>query len=144
MRENMIKSCDVRICAGGKLAGYKGIMPGVLEEILIAAKLGLPIYLLGGFGGLTSKVCEVITTGNVPEELTLQWQIENNAGYKKMLDFADMQSSSYTVDYTKSMNIIKKLDFRNGLSKEENIRLFRSHYVDEAVFLVLKGLKAIY
>lgn len=144
MREQMIKTCNVRICAGGKLSGYKGLMPGVLEEILIAAELKLPIYLLGGFGGLTSKVCEIIKTGNIPEEFTLQWQIENNAGYKKMLDFINTRNSSHTVNYPKCMDIIRNIDLRNGLSREDNVKLFNTHYIDEAVYLVLKGLKTIF
>lgn len=40
MRYEMIKDCNARICAGGKKIGYKGKMPGILEEIIIASELG--------------------------------------------------------------------------------------------------------
>ena len=53
MRKEMISDCDIRICAGGKFSGYKGCMPGVLEELIIAIRLKKPTYILGGFGGVT-------------------------------------------------------------------------------------------
>lgn len=59
MRYEMIKDCNARICAGGKKIGYKGKMPGILEEIIIASELGCPLYLLGGFGGIVHDVCEL-------------------------------------------------------------------------------------
>jgi hypothetical protein len=31
-------------------------MPGVVEELLIALEAGQPIYLAGGFGGVTSEI----------------------------------------------------------------------------------------
>lgn len=61
-------------------------MPGVLEEIVIASERSIPIFLLGGFGGIVHSVCEVIENEYIPENLTLEWQIENNAGYSDLLE----------------------------------------------------------
>jgi len=44
-----------RICLGGKLKGFKGKEPGVLEEARIALEFKKPLYLLGGFGGATRR-----------------------------------------------------------------------------------------
>ena len=55
MRNEMIKSSDIRISAGGWITGYSGIMPGVLEEILIAIKEEKPLYLLDGLVGLPKR-----------------------------------------------------------------------------------------
>jgi hypothetical protein len=138
MRETMMSNCNVRICAGGRQRGYKGFMPGVLEEILLAIENGLPLYLLGGFGGITGSVCEVIQGDEVPKELTEVWQIENNAGYRELLDFS--KSRGRSINYDSIVETLKNANFNNGLSEEENKRLFNTIIIDEAMYLLFKGL----
>lgn len=143
MRNTMIKNCDVRICAGGRHSGYKGKMPGVLEEIIIAIDMKRPLFLLGGFGGVTASVCKLIQGITLPDELTQDWQIQNNAGYKELLDFCLSRDVQYSVDYDSLAKKLKNVDLLNGLSKDENIKLFTTPFIDEALHLVLKGLKSI-
>ena len=141
MREIMISDCEARICAGGKAKGYKGKMPGVLEEILIASQKKLPIYLLGGFGGIVHDICELIENNYTSERLTLKWQEENNVGYSKLLKL--YKDNGEDIEYTEIVNKLRKIDLNNGLSEKENIQLFNTVYIDEAVHLVLKGLKSL-
>jgi hypothetical protein len=143
MRKKMIKDSNARICAGGKHKGYKGRMPGVLEEIIIAIEMKCPLFLLGGFGGVTASVCKLIQNDMTPEELTQEWQIQNNAGYKELLDFCLSRDSKHLVDYNLIAETIKSSDLRNGLSKEENYKLFTTPFIDEALNLILKGLKSL-
>ena len=143
MRENMIKDCDVRICAGGKISGYKGRFPGVLEEIIIAIELKRPIFLLGGFGGVTKKVCEIIKNHNVPEELTLEWQMEHNDGYKEILDIYRDSGLENLIDYEELTSIINLENLNNGLNKEENLRLFETPFIDESIYLILQGISRL-
>lgn len=137
----MISDCEARICAGGKAKGYKGKMPGVLEEILIASQKKLPIYLLGGFGGIVHDICELIENNYTSERLTLKWQEENNVGYSKLLKL--YKDNGEDIEYTEIVNKLRKIDLNNGLSEKENIQLFNTVYIDEAVHLVLKGLKSL-
>lgn len=143
MREDMIKECDVRIFAGGKKCGYKGKMPGVLEEIMIAIKLKKPIFLIGGFGGITSSVCEFIETNKLPKELTMDWQINNNTGYKDLLEYSELKGDGYSNDYILINEDLKMCNLNNGLSQEENIQLFNTIFIDEAIHLIIKGIKAL-
>lgn len=148
MRKEMIDECNVRICAGGRKTGYKGIMPGVLEEILIAIEKGLPVFLLGGFGGVTSSICKLIQNPDIElEDLTLDWQINNNSGYKEMLDYATHRENKKIediVNYKEIKEKIKEIDItKNGLSLEENYKLFTTPFIEEAIYLILKGLKSI-
>lgn len=140
MRYEMIKNCDIRICAGGRHSGYKGRMPGVLEEILIALEMGKPIFLLGGFGGVTATVSRLIQGLEVPKELTEEWQIQNNSGYKDLLDFCLSRGSQYSADYDLVINILKYADLKNGLSKEDNNKLFNTPFMEEALHLIFMGL----
>ncbi len=50
-----------RIFLGGKTSEYSGKMPGLLEEFLIAIDHKHPVFLIGGFGGMTRRIIDVIT-----------------------------------------------------------------------------------
>ena len=141
MRNEMIRDCDARICAGGKKTKYKGKMPGVLEEILIALELGCPLYLLGGFGGIVHDVCEVLQGNKCPDSLTEQWQDKNNEGYRELL--RKYEERGEKVDYQEIQKKLKSFKLNNGLSEEENKILFNTVFVDEAVQLIMKGLQSI-
>lgn len=144
MREKMILNSDVRICAGGRIAGYKGRMPGVLEEIIITMEMEKPLFLIGGFGGVTSKVCSFLANNEIPTELTLKWQIENNPNYKELVEFVEIRGGIDPIDYNQLLQKLKIENLNNGLSKKDNIKLFNTPFIDEALYLVLKGINCIY
>ncbi len=69
MRRELIPLADAHILMGGKVRGYFGRYPGVLEEFLFALdpikeeKLDNPtepIFLIGGFGGVTTAIRDAI------------------------------------------------------------------------------------
>ncbi|MDE0460538.1 MAG: hypothetical protein OXI15_24905 [Chromatiales bacterium] len=47
-----------RICLGGRMSGYQGDEPGVIEEASLALNRRKPLYLLGGLGGATKAFIE--------------------------------------------------------------------------------------
>ena len=117
-------------------------MPGVLEEIYIAIELKKPLFLIGGFGGVASSVCKLINNKEV-QEFTEEWQIINNSGYKDLLDFIKLREPSYYSDYKSIVELLKNCNLNNGLNKKENEKLFTTPFVDEAILLIIKGLKEI-
>lgn len=141
MRDKMISECDVRISAGGKMSGYLGSMPGVLEEIFFAIQKKKPIYLLGGYGGITAKVCNFLKTNNMPDELTLDWQMKNNKFYYELLKEYTRLSLSVDYSWIKKLNIES---LNNGLSEEENLKLFDTPFSDEAICLIARGLRNLH
>jgi len=146
MRKKSIFSSTARICVGGSLTGYKGKMPGVLEEILLAINEQKPIFLLGAFGGVVGEVCTLVLTHDVPETLTEGWQVSHNAGYSDLQKLA--RSNGHGTDYkviTESMKqlSISQLAKRCGLEVSEYKRLMMSPFIDECVYLILKGLKGM-
>jgi SLOG cluster2 len=50
LRRCLTRETDARVLIGGKERDYKGAMPGVLEEALLAIEADQPLYLVGGFG----------------------------------------------------------------------------------------------
>lgn len=140
MRKAMIAGCDFRICAGGRLAGYKGWMPGVLEEIVVAVEMEKPIFLIGGFGGVTRSICQLIGGKAVPEELSFDWQLCRNPKLAEMVSFAVSRGVDYKQMYQQGLELVMNADLRNGLSAKENARLFETPFADEVIHLVLKGM----
>jgi hypothetical protein len=51
MRQRMTEEIDARVLVGGQLRNFKGSMPGMIEEALLATSQGQPVYYAGGFGG---------------------------------------------------------------------------------------------
>lgn len=143
MRECSIKRSDARICAGGKLTGYNGKMPGILEEIHLAIKLKKPLFLLGGFGGVVSAVCCTIDTKKLQPPLTKEWQEENNSSYSDLQKYA--ASLGYPADYDEINNLLVELDIdelarRAKLETDEYKKLMRSPFIEECLHLIIKGL----
>lgn len=146
MREKAISNSTARICAGGKLSGYKGKMPGVLEEVILALNAEKPVFLLGAFGGVIGDVCTVILDNEVPDSLTEDWQISHNEGYSDLQKIA--RSKGHHCDYDSVVNTLKlcnvsELSARAGLTELEYKRLMLSPFIDECTYLILKGLSAI-
>lgn len=143
MREKMIASCDFRICAGGKSTCYHGIVPGVLEEVLIAVKQQKPVYLIGGFGGITGSICQFIMQGKTDiatdSPLSVQWQQEQDSSLEQLLDF--YQAKKEQTYYDSLAGSLRFENLHNGLTKEENEKLFREHSLEEIERLVLKGVQ---
>ncbi|MEL7121838.1 MAG: TIR domain-containing protein [Bacteroidota bacterium] len=59
-RSIFMEQTDAHISFGGKWKGFKGIMPGVLEEILLALENKKPLFLIGGLGGVTQSIVDII------------------------------------------------------------------------------------
>ncbi|MCD6258708.1 MAG: hypothetical protein J7J31_03785 [Helicobacteraceae bacterium] len=147
MRKQSISSSTARICAGGKQSGYKGKMPGVLEEIVLAIEANKPIFLLGAFGGVVGDVCSLIMYGEVPELLTEKWQVLHNEGYSDLQKLAC--SHGHGCNYTEIIGTIQNLTVydlasRCGLNESEYARLMISPFIDECIYLILKGLKELH
>jgi hypothetical protein len=76
MRLEMNRQCRARIAFGGKLTGYRGTLPGALEEVVLSLRALQPLYLLGGLGGVSRAVYDVIVGRPVPTLLTFEGQID--------------------------------------------------------------------
>lgn len=144
MRGKMISKSDLRICAGGRRFGYCGAMPGVLEEVLESLSKGIPLYLLGGFGGITQDIVALVCKKTVSEPLTEKWQCNNTPGYDKLLKL--LSDSDKKTNYENIINCLKNISIKDlasraGLSSKEYSVLMHSPFVDECIFLILKGIR---
>jgi hypothetical protein len=143
MRQKMNERIEARVLLGGKVTAYAGRYPGLVEEVLLAKRSGKPIFLIGGFGGAAGAVIDALL-GRKPQALSEAYQFED-ASYKEMVSRHNALPGVDPADYGKLMAELEEwgltgLCASNGMSEEENQRLFQTPHVFEMVYLILRGL----
>ena len=117
MRELMRAQTDARIVMGGRLEGHKGVMPGIAEETLLSIKAKQPVFVVGSFGGCARAIAEVLGLAEPWAGSCDTWQgREQFEGYSEV-------------------------DLNNGLTLAENRGLATTPHIDQAIVLVLTGLR---
>lgn len=163
MRRLMSARCFARIVLGGQLHprkdgatdGYRGAYPGVVEEAWWTFAAERPLYIAGGFGGAAGALAELFE-GGLPallqpgafsgaeygehrqraagfEASPLRAQVEAPANLEDLARRLQLRAAQVlaTDDTAKAWN---------GLSLDENRRLFRSRDRIEITQLVMRGL----
>lgn len=138
MRTEMNNFTDARIILGGRTKGYTGVMPGLLEESLIALRSKKPIYLIGTYGGVTQEIIKALQ-GIESSKISTEYQ-------KKDEEYATFLDQYGKIDYEETVDELKEFGLKviaenNGLTQDENMILFNTKNVPEMVFYVMKGLK---
>lgn len=148
MRETVVAQTGARVVLGGKPHGFLGLLPGIVEESLMALRREQPVYIAGGFGGAARLVALAIQ-GKKPEGLTLDYQMKASPSYRDMLRVHDRECARNPtlrgVDYDGVVDELARcgvtgLAAMNGLSADENKELFQAGSVDAALYLIMKGL----
>jgi hypothetical protein len=149
MREQQIQHIQARIMLGGRTTGYKGKYPGLVEEALLTLQAGKPLFLMGCFGGAAAAVIQALQ-GQVPDSLTETYQCQNEAYKNLMTEFNQQiqakQIAIEPIDYpalNKTFADIGVRGLNNGLSLEDNQRLFVTQSQEEAIRLILQGLNIL-
>ncbi|HMG41206.1 MAG TPA: hypothetical protein VK611_07735 [Acidimicrobiales bacterium] len=144
MREQMTAAIDARLVLGGRVAGQMGLVPGVVEEAVLAIDAGVPLYVAGGFGG-AGRVIAAALDGQSPPELETDFQLDHTDGYRGLLDAALLESVEPDLEGIASrLASIGLAGLRNGLSQEDNRRLARTDDAEEVVTFVLRGLNRLH
>ena len=60
LRRYLGEITDARVILGGQLCDFKGAMPGVIEEAIIAVQAGHPLYVASGFGGAAALAAQAL------------------------------------------------------------------------------------
>jgi hypothetical protein len=145
MREVLNSKLAARIILGGKLSGFAGIYPGLVEEAVFALKSKIPVFLIGAFGGCANVIIAALK-GGAPTEITEDFQLQKTPAFRELLAAYHSKAAGGTVETINYSEVVSFLNrtgvagLNNGLSVEENEILFASINVLEIVGLVLKGL----
>jgi len=118
-----------RILVGGKRHGFQGAMPGLVEEAIIALEAGQPVFLAGGFGGVTLDIIRALEP--------------DHAAWLEPYAPAESLDARYVRGLARLESIIKTKHWKgidNGLSADENRLLAATHRASEIATLVSLGL----
>lgn len=129
MRRYMQRHTSARVLLGGKRSGFQGEIPGVMEEALLAVRAEQPIYLAGGFGGVTADIIRALGVDDG------DW-LPPDAG-------AGPPDPRWEDGYARLAAHAARPDWRglgNGLDDEENRRLAATHRPSDIAALVSLGL----
>jgi SLOG cluster2 len=144
MRHEIVAATQARIIIGGQVANFMGRIPGVLEEAWLTLKQGKAIYLCGAMGGVAQSIINAIYTGK-DSYLNNDFQFHNN-GYKEFYEAWNTKFPAYSINYESIIDDfhqtgVSGLSEINGLSVEQNMRLFSTPHPQEMISLILRGLK---
>ncbi len=118
-----------RVLIGGQRQGFQGELPGLMQEAVLALEAHQPVYLAGGFGGVTVDIARALGVDDgswLPSETTaLDEDQRLTAGYTRLQALAQAP---------------KWPGLQNGLSDDENRRLAVSHRPSDIATLVSLGL----
>lgn len=129
MRGHMAENTDGRIFLGGRRAGFQGSLPGLVEEAIMALEKGQPVYLAGGFGGVTIDMVRAL---GVDDGSILPTGEDEPAKDERLVRGLEKLSD------TQNRTGRKGLD--NGLTESENRKLSATHRPSEIAALVSLGL----
>ncbi|WP_434345582.1 TIR domain-containing protein [Myxococcus virescens] len=145
MRQQQTDEVAARVIVGGRLGpagdGYRGRMPGVLEEALLGIRAGRPVYLVGAFGGCARLVFDALEGVPRPE---LQWEHQRVVQYSEELRTLYQQRGEAWDEYEAIAAELKTrglAGLNNGLTPDENRELATTRSAERIVELVLRGIQ---
>ncbi len=125
-----------QVVFGGQLSGYQGVLPGILEEAMIARENGLGLFVVGGFGGAARALADFLCDG-VPFSKSLG---RGPGGDTALLQQRALSLSALARCFKSART---RQDLGNGLDWEENRSLMRTMDGARIVSLIDKGLGVI-
>jgi SLOG cluster2 len=129
LRRYMSSQIQGRVLIGGKRHGFQGEIPGLMEEALIALEMGQPLYLAGGFGGVTTDIACVL---GIDDGTWLPFWQDAPTEDSRLVFGRDRLHALTRADTWIGLN--------NGLTDEENQRLAATHRPSDIAALVSLGL----
>lgn len=129
MRKHMAEHINGRILIGGKRNGFQGDLPGIIEEAIISIELNQPLFLVGGFGGVTH---DIICALKIDDDTWLPQNPTAIEPDKRMIEGIE-----------RLLSVAVKKDrcwLNNGLTEDENRKLAATYRPSEIAALISLGL----
>ena len=150
LRKLLVEHCQARVALGGKLEGVEGRLPGIVEEIFLSLTARQPVYLAGLLGGATELLGKNLLEEGSAEILRQALMGAAQSPLAAIYSRRAEPSSSGLAD--SDLNVEAVLGYlttdgsrtcirTNGLRREEHLVLLNTSLEEEAVSLILKGLK---
>ncbi len=151
-----VPGVSARIVIGGRIDGYAGMMPGIFEETLLALRHGIPLYILGGFGGGAELLARGLLAkpGDSIPELTYDHHRRHTPEVARLSELcgrfrrpSDLTPEGLFGDFGKALRDAAAAfpgSLANGLNEDENRTLLTTSDTREARRLVCLGLDRVF
>ncbi|MCG6895533.1 MAG: TIR domain-containing protein [Thiocapsa sp.] len=119
---------------------YAGRVPGVLEEVVLSARAGQPVFLIGAFGGAATLAIDLLE-GRERSEAT--WDYQRRAPNAEAMRTLYDRCGQVWWDYPEMVQLLRGTGaaaINPLLSEAENRELFHTRNVARMIELILKGL----
>jgi len=145
MRERITELSQARLVIGGKLTGFSGLVPGVIEEAWLSLSGKTPLYVVGGFGGAARVVSDRLS-GMARVEFSEDWARQNIPDYAAAQALyarhggESLSMAGLGADIAAYGRMGPATALHNGLDDEENRELMDCTDPQRIAGLVLAGL----
>lgn len=157
LRRQLTLRSQARICIGGRERRFSGRYPGILEEALLALRKGDPVYLVGVLGGAAERIGQAILEGAERPLLFGEGPFLATDGHRPLAQiYRDRATRSVFTDPLEDESLDLERSWRelrnlsperfskaNGLDIHENRLLLNTPFEEEAISLVLRGLRRL-
>ena len=140
MRERQTRDLDIRIAFGGDRQPGEGaktrLAPGILEEAYITLRMGKPLLVIGGFGGVGQLIAEALLGRLDPADVT-EWAAH-------FIEPPPLADGSPGLDSTAMLaRFSSPAVLRNGLTDRENRVLLETTDYATAEALIRAAVRRI-
>jgi hypothetical protein len=152
LRRRLAERCHARVALGGRLSGFDGRLPGIVEEVFFTCAAARPVYLAGLLGGAAEILGAILVNGRPADDL------------RRALERPEMQplAEIYARHATPSAEGVRDSDLNlpaiaaflagdgshaalagNGLTREQNLALLSTDLEEQVTSLVVLGLRRV-
>lgn len=152
MRRLATNNSQVRIVMGGSIRGWRGWIPGIVEEVLCSYEQGQPCLIIGGFGGCAGELAAFLLDADRPwpEALTLADAEAKDAPFQTLLrtpGARDEAGNRFATAQTSLEQFRRELHgdeaWPTAVPRELFLRLLTSSSPSSTIDLTLRALQAV-
>jgi hypothetical protein len=152
LRRRLVERCHARVALGGRLSGFDGRLPGIVEEVFLTCAAARPIYLAGLLGGAAEILGGLLVDGRPADGLRTALERPEVQPLAEIYARHASPSAEGVCDH--DLNLTAIADFLagdgsraaiagNGLTREDNLTLLTTDLEEQAISLVLRGLRRV-
>jgi hypothetical protein len=143
LRRELNRASTARLCLGGRLTGFAGRYPGIVEEAYLAVSAGKPLFVSSLLGGAAHWIVRALERQEKSDELPVNSEVDSlyrdppvpNRGGEDCVINSRLVWEALAARGPDGL--------RNGLTHEQNLELFHTPVVERVIELMLIGLSHV-
>ncbi|MGB0127426.1 MAG: hypothetical protein WBP72_07290 [Rhodocyclaceae bacterium] len=152
LRQEMVRCTDARVCVGGAAGNPLRRLPGVIEEALLTAKAGKPLYLSGALGGAAKAMADALLRRRLSDEARAMFFTPpaiagllsaHSAAFPVPPEEGPSSEDGWNALDDLQAIPLAQLGAKSGLTEEEYVQLLTSTDVQRVLGLAIAGINRL-